>query len=311
MYYPYLRGRQFELLALRDFAESLQGSASQVFPIIEPVRENKNSLKKAAATLTAAGIPYGIIINPEYGECKDKWLDFSLEQDFPDQSAWSPVFIVKNNIAKIHEEIAEKQYRNVILILLKSTADAEEDIITLIHNNSVSKVVTDTPRRRVRHVVADEQKEIITLSDNFEAKSANDDYSKIDEELFSEEFAYFKEENYNGFADYTVVPNEFKEGGVLPKVVAIHLTYQKEEDQIYVKHFCSHSNKDNNSNIQGKFAEAAQKAKEFFDEHQHENSVAIDMLRNYLANTSFPGLGMIKKISILHHLLLIQRILIP
>ena len=46
MYYPYLRGRQFELLALRDFAESLQGSASQVFPIIEPVRENKNSLKR-------------------------------------------------------------------------------------------------------------------------------------------------------------------------------------------------------------------------------------------------------------------------
>lgn len=311
MYYPYLRGRQFELLALRDFAESLQGNASKVFPIIEPVKENKNSLKKAAATLTAAGIPYGIIINPEYGECKDKWLDFSSEQDFPDQSAWSPVFIVKNNTDRIHKVIEEKQYRNVILILLKSTADAEEDIITLIHNDSISKVVTDTPRRRVKHAVADEQKEIITLSDNFEAKSANDDYSKIDEELFSEEFAYFKEENYNGFADYTVVPNEFKEGGVLPKVVAIHLTYQKEEDQIYVKHFCSHSNKDNNSNIQGKFAEAAQKAKEFFDERQHENSVAIDMLRNYLANTSFPGLGMIKKISILHHLLLIQRILIP
>ena len=65
MYYPYLRGRQFELLALRDFAESLQGNASKVFPIIEPVKENKNSLKKAAATLTAAGNPYGIIINPE------------------------------------------------------------------------------------------------------------------------------------------------------------------------------------------------------------------------------------------------------
>lgn len=311
MYYPYLRGRQFELLALRDFAESLQGNASKVFPIIEPVKENKNSLKKAAATLTSAGVPYGIIINPEYGECKDKWLDFSSEQDFPDQSAWSPVFIVKNNTDRIHKVIEEKQYRNVILILLKSTADAEEDIITLIHNDSISKVVTDTPRRRVKHAVADEQKEIITLSDNFEAKSANKKYSEIDEELFSEDFAYFEEENYNGFADYTVIPNEFKEGGVLPNVVAIHLTYQKEEDQIYVKHFCSYSNKDDNSNIQGKFAEAAQKAKEFFDKHQHENSVAIDMLRNYLANTSFPGLGMIKKISILHHLLLIQRILIP
>ena len=309
MYYPYLRGRQFELLALRDFAESLKGQTSKVFPIIEPVRENKNSLKKAANTMSAVGMQYGIILNPENGECAGKWLDFAVEQNFPDSKLWAPVFIVKNNIAIITRAISEKQYNNVILIVPKTASDAEDEIISLIHNNAVAKVITDTPRRRIKHAVTGDNKEIITLSDNFEAKSANRDYLKVDEELFSEEFAYYKDEKYDGFADYTVVTNEFRDGGVLPNVVAIHLTYQKEPDQIYIKHFCSHSNINDNSNIQGKFGEAAVKAIAFFDANHKENSIAIDMLRTNVANASFPGLGMIKKISILHHLLLIQRII--
>lgn len=309
MYYPYLRGRQFELLALRDFAESLQGNASKVFPIIEPVKDNKNALKRAAMSMSSSGMEYGIILNPEKGDCAGQWLDLSTESEFPPVASWFPTFIVKNNISQIIETINGKQYQNVILIVSKTASDAEEDIINLIHNDSVTKIIIDTPRRRIKHAVTDDGKEIITLSDNFEAKSANKEYLNIDEELFSEEFAYFKDEKYNGFSDYTVVPNEFRDGGALPNVVAIHLTYQKEPDQIYVKHFCSHSNINDNSNIQGKFAEAAQKAISFYDANPNEDSLAIDMLRNNIANTSFPGLGMIKKISILHHLLLNQRIL--
>lgn len=309
MYYPYLRGRQFELLALRDFAESLQGAVPKVFPIIEPVKENKNALKRAAITMSANAMGYGIILNPENGDCANQWLDLSIETDFPDVTSWYPTFIVKNNISKIIETINKKQYQNVILIVSKTASDTEEDIIKLIHYDAITKVITDTPRRRIKHAVTSDDKEIITLSDNFEAKTANKEYLKTDEELFSEEFAYFREEQYDGYADYTVVPNEYRDGGVLPNVIAIHLTYQKEPDQIYIKHFCSHSNTNDNSNIQGKFAEAAIKAIGFYNNRTEDNSIAIDMLRNYVANTSFPGLGMIKKISILHHLLLNQRIL--
>lgn len=219
------------------------------------------------------------------------------------------MFIVKNNIDEIVEFVTEKQCQNVILVISKSASDAEDEIISLIHNDAITKVIIDTPRRRVKHAVKEDGKEIIILSDNFEAKSANKAYLNIDEELFSEEFAYFQDEQYNGFADYTVVPNDFRDGGVLPNVVAIHLTYQKEPDQIYIKHFCSHSNTNDNSNIQGKFAEAASKAIAFYDANPKEDSRAIHMLRSNIANASFPGLGMIKKISILHHLLLNQRIL--
>lgn len=309
MYYPYLRGRQFELLALRDFAESLQGKTSVVFPIIEPVRKNKNALKRAAITMSNIGMRYGIILNPEYGECANKYIDFNSENDFPSHEMWSPTFIVNNNnINQISQIVDTNNYNDVIIILLKTSSVSEEEVISLIGNPHISKIITDSPRRRIKSASLSMGKEIITLTDNFEAKVKNAIYLNIDEELFSEEFAYYSEENYSGFSDYTVIPNEFREGGVLPNVVAIHLTYQKQEDQIFVKHFCSTRNIDDNSNIQGKFGEAAQYAVSFFDMHPSEDSVAINILRNYLLNGSFPGLGMLKKISILHHLLLIQRI---
>ena len=38
MYFPYLRGKQFELIAIRELAEMLAASG-KIIPIIEPVKE--------------------------------------------------------------------------------------------------------------------------------------------------------------------------------------------------------------------------------------------------------------------------------
>ena len=308
MYYPYLRGRQFELLALRNFTETLTGH-SKIFPIIEPVRENKNSLKKAICTMTEKGMKYGIILNPEYGDCAGEFLDFSNETDFPEASKWSPSFILnKNNISLIEESINKNEYKDVILILPKGSSIDEDHLINLISNKAISKVLTDKDRRRITRATRKYNKELIELDDKFIAQPTNQSYINIDEDLFSEEFAYFKDEGYAGFADYTILPNEFREGGTLPKVVVIHLSYKKTDDQIFVKHFCSNSNQEDRSNIQGKFAEAAHKAILFFSQINY-NSPAIDYLKGNIVSGTFQGLGVLKKISILHHLDLLQRIL--
>lgn len=308
MYYPYLRGRQFELLALRNFSETITGE-SKIFPIIEPVRINRNSLKKAATTMTEKDISYGIILNPEYGDCEGEIIDFFNEVDFPGASQWSPTFIIgKQSIDEITSTIYENVYQNVILILPRGASVDEDHFAQLIADSAISKVITDPSRRKIARVTRNNRKELIELDDKFIAQPTNQAYTSIDEELFSEEFFYFREDNFAGFSDYTVLPNEFREGGTLPKVVVIHLTYQKTEDQIFIKHFCSDSNQEDRSNIQGKFAEAANKAITFFDSINY-NSPALVNLRENLRNGTFPGLGVLKKISILHHLDLVQRLL--
>ena len=49
MYFPYLRGRQFELIALRELIEN-DCINSSIIPIIEPVKPTANLLKTIAET---------------------------------------------------------------------------------------------------------------------------------------------------------------------------------------------------------------------------------------------------------------------
>ncbi|MGI6290961.1 MAG: sce7725 family protein [Bacteroidales bacterium] len=46
MYYPFLRARQFELLALRELA-SENATQGTIIPIIEPIKESHNNLNLA------------------------------------------------------------------------------------------------------------------------------------------------------------------------------------------------------------------------------------------------------------------------
>ncbi|MGP9635420.1 sce7725 family protein, partial [Halomonas sp. AOP43-A1-21] len=53
MYYPYFRGKQFELITIREMSELL--AEKSFVPVIEPVRESLNSLKKTLTAICDAG----------------------------------------------------------------------------------------------------------------------------------------------------------------------------------------------------------------------------------------------------------------
>ena len=96
-------------------------------------------------------------------------------------------------------------------------------------------------------------------------------------------------------------------GGSTPRAVVIHLTYMNGENQIWIRHFTSETN-DSISNVQGKFAEAANKAVTYCTQRGLNNS-AISELISYNNNEHYPGLGTVKKISIKNHLLVISQFL--
>ena len=75
MYYPYLRSKQNEMLALREIAQSTTIHYSHIIPIIEPVRELA-SLDKTIEAMEKAAIPYAIILNSNGYNAEDvyTWL---------------------------------------------------------------------------------------------------------------------------------------------------------------------------------------------------------------------------------------------
>jgi hypothetical protein len=129
----------------------------------------------------------------------------------------------------------------------------------------------------------------------------------MDDEPFSEDHLYYLEDGYVGFADYSVVGEEYNETGFAPYAVAIHIVYFDTDESLRVKHFVSDSN-DDISDPAGKFQEALSKLVEW-NEEKKLDTVAMREFEDLYRREAYPGLGTVKKLSIMHHLELIGRYL--
>jgi hypothetical protein len=307
MYFPYLRGRQFELIALREYA-SQRGDKNNIIPIIEPVKSTFNSMKLALPKLVDGNVKFALILNPQDGDFKkiNEKVEVvaKLNDELKDLSKWIPAYRLNNNYKDILSQITKYSYVNVMLICTENTDTDDENFTALSLMDNIKYIVSKENRTLKRKLRG---KDFIILSDNFKAQKRNSDYLTMPEEKFTEEHLFYKEDGYYGFSDYTTLVSDFIEGGAAPYAVAIHLTYKKENEEIWIKHFTSNTN-DDQSNIQGKFAEAAEKAVKFLDLKNIHTS-ASEELRSYFHGINYPGLGMVKKISIKNHLELINEIL--
>jgi len=66
MYYPYFRGKQFELITIREMAGLL--AQKNFVPVIEPVREALGGLEKALKAICDVRGHAIVIVNPYHGD---------------------------------------------------------------------------------------------------------------------------------------------------------------------------------------------------------------------------------------------------
>lgn len=306
MYYPYLRGRQFEFIALREYALE-RGDWNNIIPIIEPVKKTFSSMKLAIPKLIEGDVRFALILNPLVGEIKDhNEITEALSTELKDRTKWIPAYIVSNNYNHISKIIIESGHSEVMLICTENTDSSQADFERLIASKNI-KYILSVENKSLKRKLKGTGKELIRLDDNFKAQKRNSDYLLMGEEKFTEEHLFYEEDGYCGFSDYTMLVSDYTEGGAAPYAVAIHITYQKENREIWMRHFTSVTN-DDPSHIQGKFAEAAEKAIRFLNS-ENIHTHAVEELRDYFNRGLYPGLGMIKKISIKHHLELMNTVL--
>lgn len=315
MYFPYLRGKTFELLALREFAEQ-ESLSKYISPIIEPVTNNMASLKRACETLVAKNVNFNIILNPKVGAFAKVANSVEIISDFAINNKLS----IENNFQFAFLLNADDDYDNVLNIIEK--LKSYEVNITLIHNylndnvdiieaiNNNQKVVynvIDLSKTSPRYYRKFNKGSLITLTDGFNSKKVNSQYSDNTDEFFSEEYKYYKDDGYFGFADYLTIGDNYSEGGFLPYAVVIHLTYE-ENGQIRVHHSVSDTNEDA-TDTAGKFSEALSKLVVWVENKGLIKTKAIYQFEELNLRERFPGLGYIKKLSILNHLELMGRVL--
>ena len=314
MYYPYLRGKQFELLALREFSSEFKNNHT-IVPIIEPVKKQVNGLNAASLSMIENGMKFAVILNPSDGDYRHTGIDndilMSLTALTDDRDNWIPAYIYKHNGKTLLDHAKQNNLSN-LMIIFPSGADVNDEVLMeFLSKDEVAFVVSGnlSNNRSARGRLLRLGKALISLEDRFNERPRNADYANEVDEIFSEDFAYYQDDRLAGFADFTPMAKDFIEGGMLPYAIAIHLTYQKSDDQIFVHHFVSDNNFDQ-SNIRGKFHEAAVKIAPFFNNNGLYHTSAVDeLIRRADSDDGYPGLGYIKKLSVKNHLELITHIL--
>ena len=316
MYYPYLRAKQYELKALREFSSECSPEAvSCITPILEPVKRQTNALDAAVLELMHNEMRFALVLNPSDGDYKHSTVKFDYWKHstnlMGNQDKWIPAFLCSRSNLSSVASIIEAEGLHRVMLIFRTCLDAENsETWEVINNSSVEYVVNafgSTVSRRMKSRLNETEKKIIRLDDCFNSKNRDADYAMEDDELFSEEpFYYRSEEGFWGYSDYTVLPSVYVEGGMLPYALAIHLTYRKNEDQLYIHHFVSDNNK-TKSDVRGKFREAAIKVEPFFMNLTMTPSV-VELIRRADDSEGYPGLGYLKKLSVKNHLELIASI---
>lgn len=314
MYYPLLRGKQFELKALREFSDE-HPNTNCIIPVIEPVNANYNPLYAAVQKLIENHIHFALIMNPKEGDFKH--INFDVADNIPilgeQRGAWLPAYNFKNNSDELNDVINSSASHNIMLVF-KDPIDFSEDttVQSIVRNQKVSHIVFNNDNsmsRRAKAFLRGLGKIIIGLNDCFNEKPRNVDYIGEEDEFFSEMPFYYLEDQLQGFSDYTALSSKYIEGGMMPYALAIHLTYKRNSDVIHIHHFVSDSNR-TRADIRGKFNEAAQKVLHFY----HDNNIPIttavqDIIDRVNGVDGYPGLGYLKKLSILNHMELVYNIL--
>jgi hypothetical protein len=312
MYFPLIRGKQFELIALRDLSSKMANS-KQISPIIEPVKEAISVLEKTLKVFVHYNINFTVILNPIEGELKggkQQIIADFIKKNLVEYDNFQIGIYVKG------EDDFKKQYQFAIdnnfhkskfVLIHNEQLDNLDDINDFITNYTVSYNVINFDKVSKRYDRKFDRKTVVTLSDAFKQQNRNSDYSNNTDEFFSEEYLYFTEDGYAGFSDYLTIGEPFSEGGFLPYAVVIHLTYP-DHNKIRIGHFVSDSNEDT-VDIAGKFSEALSKLMLFLSNHTNFKTSAISEFSDLYEKQHYPGLGTIKKLSIVNHIELIIQLL--
>lgn len=115
------------------------------------------------------------------------------------------------------------------------------------------------------------------------------------DEFYSDDHLYYKEDGYVAFSDYSVIGGEYVDGGFSPLAIAIHIVSDSNNDRL---------------NPAKKFFEAVDKLVTWSKNLDNKNrSYAIGQFEELNENNKYPGLGLIKRLSIMHHLEIMNRYL--
>jgi hypothetical protein len=304
MYHPYFRGKQFELITIREAAGLLANSG--FVPIIEPVKEALSGLNRTLKAICDADGSAVVIVNPYHGDHAEDGADITalLKDEFLANKNISAGILLKEGMdigAALDCYKKHKKHNPIFVHAGFTEAKSLADELGAGNKNTQHVFFEKHCGKLYRKHFKGSRR--ILLRDGFKKQQRNADYMPVEE--FSDLHVTYEEEDMDGFGDFLIVGDDFIEGGGPAYAVAIHLTFidSDKDDVMFINHFVS-TTQDTPTDPAGKFGQALEKLIKKLDSGDSKlfEGEAIKEFRSIHANGNFPGLGSVKKLSMKHHI---------
>lgn len=299
MYFPYLRGKQNELIALRELLE-IGRISNRVIPIIEPIKST-TTLVSTVHMFNEKKRKIAFICNPSVGDftkdinklIKEKSsIATNLIEEIKDENFIKSYIINKDVLPDIINKHDKYNY-----LIINKNKDCMDSFFR-IYGDGLPRFSLIPNVKAFKSSISDSK---VLLQDHFNKLDRNIDYMNNDDEFFSSDHLEYYDEGFVGFSDYSVIGQEFKASGFAAFAVVIHIVYFDIKNELRVKHFVSDSNNDTNDPAK-KFGEALKKLVEWCKDHDIYVTEGLRQLYKCYDMGYYPGLGIIKKLSIMHHI---------
>lgn len=313
MYFPFMYGRQSELLAIRSLLTDSR-SLSALVPVIEPVNQNFASLAKCLEACGKVNQTVVVILNPNKHQLDRKEAVATWQKAvFPLVEKYKFVLPAYRCHAATKPSDLEAFFKlfpeRETAILYSSSTLAEAEARALVARENIRFHIDLNGKMTSSHRALIPKNKYVEIKDDFNKLERNADYGG--QELFSDRIKTFSASGV-GFGDYASIGSAFQSGGSTPAAVAIHAVYKNTETgDIWIEHFVSDDKDKAVGDAASKFVQAARKLVPAAKKRPKEfgENFALDAYEAHVKANSYPGLGKNKELQIAHHMCLMLDVL--
>ncbi|WP_207940531.1 hypothetical protein DOK78_001963 [Enterococcus sp. DIV2402] len=283
MYYPYFRGKQFDLIALRTLLEENRLS-KRIQPIIEPVKKT-TAFTKLIDTSQQLAHSFYIIQNPQVGA-------------FATENGLETLRQLPNEKAYLLDQPLETVETPSEMIIINQAAPA----LASEWNNYQAKVLVPEEFRLLQRVKGQR----ILSEDAFTRLPRTHFYQEQMDELFSVTHQTYQKKGFVGFSDFSIDSRIYYEHGYPTPILSLHLVYFA-KDQLRIHHFLSPEELPSQKE---KFLALMMEVDQWMPQLcDNQPTKGLELLLEKAAKEKFPGMGVMRKAAVMHHLELMSRYL--
>lgn len=308
MYFPYLYGRAYDLLALRSMLGD-QRPLDKLVPIIEPVIANPRAIERCLVEYSKVEQQICVFTNPDKHELKEAAAARAWRKNFvtfiKDKETVIPLLRCDGNTNQASIDAFLKDFPDRAVAFLYQGCNLDDaGVGKLAGLKNVAFHIAVDGRISASHRAKLPKEKYVDLRDSFIKLERNADYEGA--EFFTDRHKTFDASGC-GFGDYATIGAAFQAGGSTPYAVAIHVTYKNPKSgDIWIEHFVSDDKEKDDSDVATKFLQAARSLVKATRKRKPEfgTNFALDAYEDYVATSSYPGLPKNKQRQIEHHLCL-------